>query len=227
MPFVIPNVLDPERVEQFRQALAQAPWVDGSATAGHLSHLVKRNRQLPESHPVAIGLGNTILDALERHPVFMSYALPARIVPPLFNAYSGGEAYGRHTDGAVRPVPGQSQRIRTDMSATLFLSNPDEYDGGELVIEESNGEQVKCKYQAGTLLLYPSFSVHCVEPVVRGQRLASFFWLQSMIREHDRRLVLFNLDNVIQRLRRHIPEDRAIIDLTSHYHNLIRLWADP
>ena len=188
---------------------------------------MKRNRQMPELHPVTVSLGNIVLDVLEHNPEFMSYALPARIVPPLFNSYCVGEQYGRHTDGAVRPVPGHSQRIRTDISATLFLSAPDEYDGGELTIEEQTGELSRFKLQAGTLLLYPSVSVHCVEPVTRGERVASFFWVQSMIRENHRRLVLFNLDNIIRRLRQRVPADPSIVDLTSHYHNLLRLWADP
>jgi PKHD-type hydroxylase len=178
-------------------------------------------------HPVAIELGNFILDVLERDSLFMSYALPAQIVPPLFNAYRGGEEYGPHIDGAVRPVAGHSIRIRTDISATLFLTDPDEYTGGELVIKQEGGEVRAFKLESGTLLLYPSGSVHHVAPVTRGERLASFFWTQSLIRRADQRTELFELDRVIQHLRATVPDHASIVELTGHYHNLLRMWADP
>jgi PKHD-type hydroxylase len=222
----IEGFLGAEQVARFRSALAEANWIDGSATAGHLSHRAKHNRQLPEQHPVAVQLGNAILDVLERHPLFMSYALPARVVPPLFNAYRGGEEYGAHIDGAVRPVAGHSVRIRTDISATLFLSNPREYDGGELVVEDTEGESRAYKLAAGSLLLYPSGSVHRVAPVTRGERLASFFWVQSMVRSGEQRSVLLKLDRIVQHLRGALPDDRSLVALTGHYHNLLRMWAD-
>lgn len=226
MTLPIAQLLTPEQVVQFRQALAEAAWVDGSATAGHLSHRVKRNRQLPEMHPVAVKLGDIVMDVLERHPLFTSYALPARVVPPLFNAYSGGEHYGKHIDGAVRPVAGHSIRIRTDISATLFLSEPHEYEGGELVIEDMAGATQSFKLAAGSLLLYPSGSVHSVAPVTQGERLAAFFWVQSLVRSSEHRAALFKLDRNVQHLRTIVPEDASVVELTGLYHNLLRLWAD-
>lgn len=223
---LVSSLLDRDQVLEMRHALVAGEWTDGRATAGHLSQSVKQNRQLDESHPLAIRLGTVILDALERNPEFMSFALPAKVVPPLFNAYRGGENYGRHIDGAIRPVAGHAHRVRTDISATLFLSEPDDYDGGELVIEEMDGGRTSHKHQAGSLLLYPSVSVHYVSPVTRGERLAAFFWIQSMVRETDRRLTLFNLDCIVRGLRVRVPADPAIVDLTGHYHNLLRLWAD-
>ena len=227
MPLQIPAVLGEAQLTAFRQALAGSNWIDGAATAGHLSQAVKRNRQLPETAPLAIELGHRILDALEQHPLFMSYALPAKIVPPLFNAYRSAEHYGRHIDGAVRPVAGHSIRIRSDISATLFLTDPEDYVGGELVIEDAEcGEPRPYKLAAGTLLLYPSGSVHHVAPVTSGERLASFFWIQSMVRSSTQRLALFNLDRIIQTLRARLPGDPCLVDLTGHYHELLRLWAD-
>jgi len=209
----------------FRHALKVARWIDGAATAGHLSRNVKRNRQLAERDPIALDLGNIILDTLERHAVFMSYALPARIVPPLFNAHRGGEEYGRHIDGAVRPVPGHSTRIRTDLSCTLFLSEPHEYDGGELIIEECREAQ-SFKPPAGTLVLYPSGAVHRVAPVTRGERIASFFWAQSMVRRIDQRTLLFELDQSVQQVRLAVPDAPFLVDLTAHYHTLLRMWSE-
>jgi PKHD-type hydroxylase len=227
VPLQIPDVLDESLVAEFRRALTESEWIDGAATAGHLSQPVKHNRQLPETHPLAIELGNRILDRIERHPLFMSYAVPAKIVPPLFNAYRSGEHYGRHIDGAVRPIPGHSIRIRSDISATLFLTDPEDYVGGELIIEDAaGGEPRTYKLAAGTLLLYPSGSVHRVAPVTSGERLASFFWIQSMVRSSVRRVVLFDLDRIIQTLHMRLPGDPCLVDLTGHYHNLLRLWAD-
>jgi len=227
VPLQIPNVLSGPQVSEFRRTLAESTWIDGTATAGHLSRTAKHNRQLPETQPLAIDLGNRILDVLERHPLFMSYALPAKIVPPLFNAYRCGEHYGRHIDGAVRPIAGHSVRIRSDLSATLFLSDPQDYDGGELVIEDAEGGEPRVyKLAAGTLLLYSSGSVHYVAPVTRGERLASFFWIQSMVRSSAHRVALFDLDRIIQTLHTRVPGDACLVDLTGHYHNLLRLWAD-
>jgi len=226
MTLSIEGFLRSSEVAQFRQALVESDWVDGSATAGHLSRHAKRNRQLRESHPVAARLGGIILDALERHPLFMSYALPERIVPPLFNAYTGGEEYGAHIDGAIRPIGGHPIRVRTDISATLFLSDPDSYEGGELIVEDRDEGGRAYKLAAGTLLLYHSGNVHRVAPVTSGERLASFFWIQSMVRSREQRGMLFDLDSTIQRLRTVVPDDPGIVRLTGHYHNLLRLWAE-
>jgi PKHD-type hydroxylase len=222
----IANVLTAAQVARCRQALAEIEWVDGRATAGHLSTAVKHNQQISEDHPVGRRLGRDLLDVLERHPLFMSGALPARIVPPLFNRYSEGQSYGPHIDGSVRPVAGSSQRVRTDLAATLFLSELDDYDGGELVVEDTLGPR-RIKFPAGDLVLYPASSVHQVSPVTRGARFASFFWIQSMVREDHKRRMLFDLDVNIQRLRRDAPQHGAVLELTALYHNLMREWADP
>jgi PKHD-type hydroxylase len=221
----IAAVLTPAQVALCRQALGEIEWVDGSVTAGHLSTLVKRNRQVSEDHPVGRRLGHLILDSLDRNPNFMSGALPAKIIPPLFNRYSEGQTYGPHIDGSIRAVAGSRERVRTDLAATLFLSEPDEYDGGELVIEDTFGPQ-RVKLSAGSLVLYPASSVHHVSVVARGTRLASFFWIQSMVREDHKRRMLFDLDVSIQRIRRDAPQHSAVLELTSLYHNLLREWAD-
>lgn len=221
----IPRVLDAAQLEQCRQALQQADWVDGRATAGYLSTQVKRNQQLSENHPVAVRLGALIMDSLEQNAAFMSGALPAKVVPPLFNRYGENETYGAHIDGAVRPIAGSSDRVRTDLSATLFLSNPGEYEGGELIIEDTYAVQ-KVKLAAGNMVLYPASSVHHVSPVTRGARLAAFFWIQSMVREDHRRRMLYGLDASIQALRRESPQSASILELTALYHNLLREWAD-
>lgn len=221
----IPAVLTAAQVAQCRQALGEIEWVDGRVTAGHLSVPVKHNEQISEDHPVGRRLGHMLLDALERNPLFMSGALPAKIVPPLFNRYGEGQAYGPHIDGSVRPVHGSSQRVRTDLAATLFLSEPQEYDGGELVIDDTFGVQ-RIRLPAGSMVLYPASSVHQVAPVTRGARLASFFWIQSMVREDHRRRMLFDLDLSIQKLRRDQPHHGAVLELSALYHNLMREWAD-
>ena len=221
----IANALAAAQVAQCRQALSQIAWVDGRVTAGHLSMHVKHNEQITEDNPVGRKLGHTILDALEKNPLFMSGALPAKIVPPLFNRYSEGQTYGPHVDGSVRPITGSSERVRTDLAATLFLSEVDEYDGGELVIEDTFGPQ-RVKLAAGHLVLYPASSVHHISPVTRGSRIASFFWIQSMVREDHKRRMLFELDGNIQRLRRDVPHHSAVLELTALYHNLLREWAD-
>ncbi len=220
----ISKVITAAQVAQCRQVLAEIDWVDGRVTAGHLSMPVKHNEQISEDHPAARQLGRKILDVLEQNPLFMSGALPAKIVPPLFNRYAEGQSYGSHIDGSVRPVAG-GQRVRTDLAATLFLSEPDEYDGGELVIDDTFGPQ-RIKLPAGSLVLYPASSVHHVAPVTRGARIASFFWIQSMVREDHKRRMLFDLDVAIQKLRRDVPQHGAILELTALYHNLVREWAD-
>ena len=221
----IPQVLSAQQVKDCRVALETADWSDGRATAGYLSARVKDNAQVPEGHPVARRLGDMILDALDKNQLFISAALPLKVVPPLFNRSAGGQAYGGHVDGAVRPVPGTPHRVRTDLSATLFLCEPAEYDGGELVVQDLAGE-TRIKFPAGDMVLYPGTSVHRVEPVSRGVRLASFFWIQSMVREDAKRDLLFQLDTGLQQLGRDVPDNRAVVQLMGVYHNLLRLWSD-
>ena len=221
----IPDVLTREQVVQARQLLDAAEWVDGKVTAGHQSALAKDNMQLPEDHPVARQLGDTILAALQRNPLFISAALPLRVFPPLFNRYLGGQSFGNHVDNAIRQVTGSAVRIRTDLSATLFLAEPGEYDGGELMVEDTYGVH-SVKLPAGHLILYPSTSLHNVRPVTRGARIASFFWIQSMVRDDGERTLLFDLDSAIQRVAADAPGNEAAVQLTAVYHNLLRRWAD-
>ena len=219
----IPQVLTQEQVAECRQALAEADWVDGRASVGSQGAQVKRNRQLPESSPVALRLGTLVAQAAQRHPLFFSAVLPLRVLPPFFNAYAGAEHYGLHVDGAIRHAGGQA--LRTDVSATLFLSEPDDYDGGELVVVDTYGEH-EVKLPAGDLIVYPSTSLHRVEPVTRGERVASFFWVQSMVRDDWQRGMLFELDQTIQKLRAKHGETEEAVALTGHYHNLLRRWAE-
>lgn len=219
------DVLDAGEVAEARARLDAAEWVDGRVTAGHQSARAKDNRQLAEDHPVARALGEMILDALQRHPVFMAAALPARVFPPLFNRYSEGHSFGVHVDNAIRQVTGTPHRVRTDLSATLFLSAPDEYDGGELTVEDTYGVHT-VKLPAGHMVLYPASSLHNVTPVTRGARVSSFFWIQSMLRDDGERTLLFDLDTAIQRLTLDLPDHPAAVQLTSVYHNLLRRWAD-
>lgn len=221
----IPGVLDAEQLQSFRSALTQADWVDGRLTAGYQSCRVKNNQQLVPGDPTAERLGAVILSQLTRTPLFISAALPLKVVPPLFNRYGDGQTYGNHVDGAIRPVEGSSERVRTDLSATLFLNPPEDYDGGELVIEDSFGAH-RVKLPAGDMVLYPGSSLHRVEPVTRGARLASFFWIQSMIRADDHRRMLFDLDTAIQQLAQAVPDHQAVLRITSVYHNLLRGWAE-
>ena len=221
----IPEVLTAEQVRYARAALEGAEWVDGRVTAGHQSAQAKNNLQLPEGSAVARGLGDIIVNALQGNPLFITAALPLRVFPPLFNSYQGGHSFGSHVDNAVRQVTGTPHRIRTDLSVTLFLSNPDEYDGGELMVEDTYGVH-SVKLPAGDLILYPSTSLHHVRPVTRGTRLASFFWLQSMVRDDSERALLFDLDTAIQRIARDQPEHPELVPLTNVYHNLLRRWAD-
>lgn len=221
----IPQVLTPEQVRAMRTALDSADWTDGRATVGAQGAQVKRNRQLPETSALGMELGRAILAALAVHPLYVSAALPLRSVPPLFNSYAGGEHYGAHVDGAVRQVPGGAPPLRTDLSCTLFLADPDDYDGGELVVVDTYGTH-EVKLPAGDMILYPSSSVHKVEPVTRGTRVCSFFWVQSMVREDARRGMLYELDQAIQSLRMRVGDCDEVVALTSHYHNLLRLWAE-
>ena len=221
----IPGVLSPAQVRHARALLDAADWVDGRVTAGPQSARVKDNVQLPDDHPAAREIGDLILAGLQRHPLFMSAALPLRVFPPLFNRYEGGQAFGSHVDNAVRQVPGVQMRIRTDLSATLFLAEPDEYDGGELLIEDTYGVH-QVKLPAGHMILYPATSLHHVSPVTRGARVASFFWIQSMVKDDGERTLLFDLDAAIQRVSAELPAHPAAVQLTSVYHNLLRRWAD-
>lgn len=220
----IPELLSRKEVADARTALAAAEWEDGRATAGHRAAEVKRNRQLPLDHPVARQLGEVILDRLARTPLFVAATLPLKVLPPRFNRYEGGGTYGNHVDSAIFPIPGTQVHVRSDVSATLFLSEPDDYDGGELVIEDSFGRQ-RVKLAAGHLITYPGSSLHRVEPVTRGTRFAAFFWTQSLVAEAERRRTLFELDSAIQALTGDHPEHPSIDRLTGVYHNLLRQWS--
>lgn len=225
----IPDVLTPEQVAEARKLLDVAEWVDGKSTTGHQSSKVKDNMQLPEHSPVAKQLGDMILAALGSNPLFLSAALPLKVYPPMFNRYSGGQTFGTHVDNAIRQVPGTPVRIRTDVSATLSLTDPSEYDGGELCVEDTYGVQ-RIKLPAGHMVLYPATSLHHVTPVTRGARVSSFFWIQSMIRSDERRSMLFDLDLAIQRLGRDLAGNEAAeassVQITGVYHNLLRQWAE-
>jgi PKHD-type hydroxylase len=221
----VPGVLAPEQVGSVRRTLEQAEWIDGRTTAGPQSGRTKHNRQLAEDSAVARQLGELILGALQRCPLFMSAALPLKVYPPMFNRYAGGDAFGSHVDNAIRQVPATPHRVRTDLSATLFLVDPDGYDGGDLVVEDTYGAH-QVKLPAGDLALYPSTSLHHVTPVTRGERLASFFWIQSLVRDDGQRTLLFDMDTAIQRLARDLPDHRSTIQLTGVYHNLLRHWAE-
>src|SRR5262245_7872903 len=222
----IPEVLTREQVRYVRQVMARANWVDGRITAGHQSAQVKRNLQLPESSPEARELRDIILAALEANPLFMSAVLPKIVFPPLFNRYDadGEMNFGSHVDNAIRTIPGTGVRVRTDVSSTLFLSDPDEYDGGELVVEDTYGTH-SVKLPAGDMIVYPGTSVHHVTKVTRGSRLASFFWTESMIADATRRSMMFDLDMSIIRLNGDHPDHPSVVSLTSLYHNLLRHWV--
>ncbi len=224
MLVAIPDVLTVDQVAEARQLLDAAEWIDGRATAGHQGVHVKRNRQLPPDSAAGREIGTLILGALGQNPLFMSAALPLHVLAPTFNRYEGGEAFGDHVDGAMRFLP-NGQRMRTDLSCTLFLTDPDTYDGGELVIDDALGPR-SIKLPAGHMILYPATTVHRVTPVTRGVRLASFFWLQSMIRDAAQRALLFEMDTAIQRLGADKPNDPPVVSLTGVYHNLLRLWGE-
>jgi PKHD-type hydroxylase len=222
----IPAVLTGAEVRHCRQLLAATPWVDGNATSGVQAAQAKHNLQVPEEAPVARELGEMILRALGRNDAFNAAAQPLRVFPPLFNRYDAGMAFGTHVDNAVRYVSAARQRMRTDVSSTLFLSEPDEYEGGDLVIEDTYGEQ-RVKLAAGDLVLYPSDSLHRVEPITRGSRWASFFWTQSMVRDDGERELLYRLDRSITLTRGELGDKHpAVLGLTASYHNLLRKWAD-
>ena len=225
MILAIPDVLDATNLAAARAKLEAADWIDGKASAGHQGARVKNNEQLSAEHPVAVEVGNLLLQALSQNPLFMSAALPLHILPPMFNRYAGGQEFGTHVDGSIRTIPGSGHRIRTDLSCTFFFAGPEEYDGGELVIEDTYGSK-EVKLPAGHMILYPSTSLHHVKPVTRGARLCSFFWLQSMIRTDQQRSVMFDLDIAIQRFGTEMATHPSVVQLTGVYHNLLRQWAE-
>ena len=220
----IPGVLSPDQVKSMRARLAAANWIDGRASVGNQGAQVKRNRQLAEGSPLAVELGQIVSGALMAHPLFFSSVLPLRILPPFFNGYAGGEHYGPHVDGAIR-AQRSGAAVRADVSCTVFLSDPDEYDGGELTVIDTYGTH-DVKLPAGDAIVYPSSSVHEVQPVTRGERVASFLWVQSMVRDDGKRAMLFDLDTNIQALRAQHGDGPELVALTGHYHNLLRMWAD-
>jgi PKHD-type hydroxylase len=226
MMLAVPDLLDAPQLARLRVIVDGGEWVDGNVTSGHQSALAKRNRQLVEGSLAALEAGRIVLDALGRSPLFIAAALPLKIYPPLFNRYEGGEAFDTHIDNAIRIQRGSEFRVRSDLSATLFLEPPESYDGGELVVEDMLGVH-SAKLPAGHLLLYPASSLHRVEPVTRGARVAAFFWIQSMVRDNEARTTLFDLDQSIQAIaadKGH--DDREVIRLTGIYHNLLRRWAE-
>jgi len=226
MLIAIPDVLDAAGVTRIRGIIDAAEWIDGNETSGPQAALAKRNEQLPEAGQAAREAGELVLGALGRSPLFVAAALPLKVFPPLFNRYAGGQDFGLHVDNAVRMRRGTDFRIRADLSATLFLEDPAAYDGGELVIEDLFGTQ-SVKLPAGHLVLYPSSSLHRVTPVTRGQRVASFMWLQSMVRDDGQRRILFDLDRGVQAVAADKGQgDAAVVQLTGVYHNLLRRWAD-
>ncbi|MHC3124563.1 Fe2+-dependent dioxygenase [Acinetobacter sp. GN11] len=222
----IPNVLSKEQVQYFRDEMDKIEWVNGKVTAGTLSATVKHNQQLPEDHPLTHHLSNIILEALGKHPLFLSAAIPLDIIPPLFNRYENQESFGFHVDNSIRRIRGTNERLRTDLSCTLFLSEPDEYEGGDLVVEDTYGYH-EVKLPAGDMILYPSTSLHEVTAITAGCRIASFFWVQSMVRDEAERHMLFNLDQTVQNLRIQLGDNHSeVIKLTNIYHNLMRKWAE-
>jgi PKHD-type hydroxylase len=227
MLLVIPHVFPKPQVRELRTRLDATDWVDGRVTAGHQSAQAKNNSQIPENHPVAREVGDLILGVLGSHPLFRSAALPLKVFPPLFNRYAGGQTFGTHVDNSIRTHAASGGRIRTDLSCTLFFSEPDEYDGGELVVEDTYGSK-SVKLPAGDMILYPSTSLHHVTPVTRGARVSSFFWLQSMIRQDSQRMLLFDLDSAIQRIAAATDPaaQQTAVQLTGVYHNLLRQWAE-
>ncbi|MEO8627594.1 MAG: Fe2+-dependent dioxygenase [Betaproteobacteria bacterium] len=224
----IPKILNAEQILYLRKRLdnAGSAWVDGRVSAGHQGAQVKHNQQIAENTPLAHELGDLILGALERNPLFISGVLPNRVYPPMFNRYEGGMQFGNHVDGSVRLLPGSPVKLRTDVAITLFISSPDEYDGGELIIEDTYGIHT-AKLAAGDMVVYPASSLHRVSPVTRGARIASFFWAQSLVRDDAQRTLLFDLDTTIQRLGALGADDTARMHLTGCYHNLLRMWSEP
>jgi PKHD-type hydroxylase len=221
----VPEVLTPQQVARCREVMERAEWVDGRATAGPQSAKVKHNLQLPETTPEARELGDMVMAALGRNPLFFSAVLPKQVFPPLFNRYDAGMTFGAHDDNAVRDYLDTPLRIRTDVSATLFISAPEDYDGGELVVEDTYGSH-HVKLPAGDMIVYPGTSLHNVTPITRGSRIASFFWTQSLIRDDAKRALLFDLDMSIRRLTGDHPEHKSVVSLTAVYHNLLRQWVE-
>jgi PKHD-type hydroxylase len=221
----VPAVLSADQVTCCREVMNRASWIDGRITAGHQSAMVKENRQLPENSPEARELGALVVGALEKNPLFITATLPLRVFPPLFNRYEGGESFGAHLDNSIRQIPGTPLRVRTDISATLFLSAPQDYDGGELVIDDVYGAHA-VKLPAGDMVIYPASSLHRVNPVTRGVRLAAFFWVQSMVRDDGNRTLLFDLDMAINKVGHALPNHEAVVELTNCYHNLLRRFAE-
>ncbi len=227
MLLIIDNLLDAAIVREMRAALATAEWVDGRRTAGALADSAKANQQLAADAPIATSLGNALLRVLGRDPRFVSAALPERIYPPRFNRYADGGHYGVHVDAAVMRIEATGQTLRSDLAATVFLTDPDDYDGGELQIETSFGAQA-VKLPAGALVLYPASSLHQVTPVTGGARISAFFWVQSLVRDDGARALLYDLDQSIQALRADLaPHDQRLLALTASYHNLLRRWSAP
>lgn len=225
MLVTIPELISREQTTECRRVLQQADWIDGRQTAGHVAARLKTNQQLPLDHPDGARLGALITQALSQHPVFMTSALPQRILPPRFNRYEGGGEYGFHIDNAIFQVPGSPQRIRSDISTTVFLSDPDEYEGGELIVQDTYGEQT-IKLPAGHAIIYPGTSLHRVAPVTRGVRYASFFWTQSLVRSDTQRALLLEQDVAIQRLIQAGADQQVVTQLTGVYHNLLRMWSE-
>lgn len=226
MMLAVPDLLDKAAVARIRAVIDAGDWVDGNVTSGHQSALAKRNQQLPEDSAAAREASRLVLDALGRSPLFIAAALPLKIFPPMFNRYQAGETFGTHVDNAIRIRRGSEFRVRSDLSATLFLEEPDAYEGGELVVEDNLGVH-SVKLPAGHLILYPASSLHRVEPVTRGARVASFFWIQSMVRDDAARTLLFDLDQSVQAIAAQLGHgDREVVRLTGLYHNLLRRWAD-
>lgn len=225
MLICVPKLLSKDDVARFRREMAKAEWVDGRETAGVQAASVKNNLQLPPTSETAVALGRDILQAIGRNNLFLSAALPLKFLPPMFNRYGEGNYFATHVDNAIRRDPLTGTPLRTDVSCTVFLAESDEYDGGELVVEDHYGAH-EVKLEAGDAVLYPATSLHQVTPVTRGERIASFFWIQSMVREDSRRSMLFDLDVGIQRLAHENPDHPSAVQLTGVYHNLLRMWAD-
>ncbi|AIN60148.1 MULTISPECIES: Fe2+-dependent dioxygenase [Pseudomonas] len=221
----IPGLFEADEILRIREALEQADWADGKITAGYQSAKAKHNLQLPEGHALAKEIGSALIERLWRNPLFMSAALPHKVYPPLINCYREGGSFDFHIDNALRQPKGSPERVRTDLSSTLFLSDPDSYDGGELVIQDTYGVR-QVKLAAGDLVLYPGTSLHKVNPVTRGARYAAFFWTQSLVREDSQRTLLFEMDNAIRHLGADVPEHPSLLQLTGTYHNLLRRWAE-
>ncbi|SFA80518.1 PKHD-type hydroxylase [Poseidonocella pacifica] len=226
MLVTIPDLLSADELAHIRSVLEGTDWIDGRNTAGDQAALVKRNLQVPADSPEARDLGNIVLQALSRSPTYSSAALPLNVLPPMFNRYDEGMTFGAHVDGSIRVIPQTAQRIRTDVSTTVFITPPEDYDGGELIVHDTYGQH-SVKLPAGHAVIYPATSLHSVTPVTRGSRWASFFWAQSMVRDSWRRNMLYDLDQSIMRIRAQLPDDDpGVTGITAHYHNLIRQWSE-